>query len=152
MFLPAFKKKSTSEGFNMTPLIDVVFLLIIFFMLVLQFIKDENLKVELPKEITNAIESEQSAEGKIIITVTIENGEIVFAVGAERIDTSATKKIPNLIKTAIDKKIEVKASENPIVTLRVSKGITFRDYQYALAGIAQSEAADIQLSVIKEEI
>ena len=42
------KRRAADVGFNMTPMIDVVFLLIIFFMLVGTFISAENLTVELP--------------------------------------------------------------------------------------------------------
>ncbi len=43
-----YKRLFEAETFDMTPIIDVVFLLIIFFMLVAQFIVAEQYKVSVP--------------------------------------------------------------------------------------------------------
>ncbi|HUU83055.1 MAG TPA: biopolymer transporter ExbD [Phycisphaerae bacterium] len=45
----ARRRQRGAPGFNMTPMIDVVFLLIIFFMLVSQFASAENVPMDLPK-------------------------------------------------------------------------------------------------------
>ena len=47
-----------AESFDMTPIIDVVFLLIIFFMLVCQFIAAEQFQVEVPDQISSAQKTE----------------------------------------------------------------------------------------------
>ena len=60
--------RSELPGFNMTPMIDVVFLLIIFFMLVSQFSSAENVEVELPEpERSQAIEA--TVPEKLILNI-----------------------------------------------------------------------------------
>ena len=72
MKFPHRNKKSAS--FNLTPLIDVVFLLLIFFMLTTTFVNLENrVEVNLPSGDFAAAESSEN----IIVTVT-ENNTIYF--------------------------------------------------------------------------
>ncbi len=67
------KKRARMEkvlaSMDFTPLIDVIFLLLIFFMLTSSFIFQPGIKVNLPRAIT----SEALSEKNIIITVTSEN-------------------------------------------------------------------------------
>ncbi|HCL90039.1 MAG TPA: biopolymer transporter ExbD [Candidatus Atribacteria bacterium] len=72
MKFPHLNKKSAS--FDLTPLIDVVFLLLIFFMLTTTFVNLENrVKVNLPSGDFAAAESSEN----IIVTIT-ENNTIYF--------------------------------------------------------------------------
>lgn len=68
-----FKRQARVErglkSIDFTPLIDVVFLLLIFFMLTSSFIFQPGIRVNLPRAIT----SEALSEKNIIITVTAEN-------------------------------------------------------------------------------
>lgn len=69
---------------DIAPLIDVVFQLLIFFMLTSSFIFQPGIKVNLPKVITSQVLS----EGSVIITVTSEN--LVY-VGDELLDNQRLK-------------------------------------------------------------
>ncbi len=60
-------RRSTIPGFNMTPMIDIVFLLIIFFMTVSQISRTSGRTVELPK-----VESGGKPLETISITLTID--------------------------------------------------------------------------------
>ena len=62
------KRQKISTNINMTPLIDIVFLLLIFFMLISNFIKEESLNVELPQ----ASKFAQAIEDKKIVTITVD--------------------------------------------------------------------------------
>lgn len=54
-----FKRQRSQEvGVDLTPLIDVVFLLLIFFMVSTTFTRESHLKVELPEANGEAVESE----------------------------------------------------------------------------------------------
>ena len=56
-----FKRQSQlEEGINLTPLIDVVFLLLIFFMVSTTFTKETHLTIELPEASTDAAPVEQT--------------------------------------------------------------------------------------------
>jgi len=70
---------------DIAPLIDIVFQLLIFFMLTSSFIFQPGIKVNLPKVITSQVLS----EGSVIITITSEN--LVY-IGDELIDKQQLKK------------------------------------------------------------
>ena len=63
------KLEKNLHTIDIAPLIDVIFLLIIFFMLTSSFIFQPGIKVRLPRAITSEMLSEENA----IITVTAEN-------------------------------------------------------------------------------
>ena len=58
------------KGFDMTPLIDVVFQLLIFFMLTSSFIAQPGIKINLPKAVTSEVVQESK---NATITLTKEN-------------------------------------------------------------------------------
>ncbi len=58
------------KGFDMTPLIDVVFQLLIFFMLTSSFIAQPGIKINLPKAVTSEVVQEAK---NATITLTKEN-------------------------------------------------------------------------------
>lgn len=69
-----FKRHARMERGNLTtidiaPLVDIIFLLIIFFMLTSSFVFQPGIKVNLPKAITSEVLGQES----IIVTVTGEN-------------------------------------------------------------------------------
>lgn len=68
-FKRRLKIDSALSGINMVPFIDVVFQLLIFFMLTSNFIFQPGIKVNLPRAIT----SEALSERNVVITVTAEN-------------------------------------------------------------------------------
>ncbi len=91
---------------DMTPLIDVVFLLIIFFMLSSSFILQPGIKVSLPE--SNV--SEPQVEKTVEITITQEN--FIF-YNADRISFDELKlKFLSLTKTAPNSTIVIKADGN----------------------------------------
>lgn len=62
-----FKRQRTEEiSVNLTPLIDVVFLLLIFFMVSTTFTKETHLKIDLPKAST-----EEAQEAPLVIDISI---------------------------------------------------------------------------------
>ena len=68
------KKRSDDGNLDMTPLVDVVFLLIIFFMLSTTFIVLPGIKIDLPKVSAQKIELEKT---EIVLTVD-DSGDLYF--------------------------------------------------------------------------
>ncbi|MDP6442559.1 MAG: biopolymer transporter ExbD [Pirellulaceae bacterium] len=66
------RRRSTMADMNMTPMIDIVFLLIIFFMTVSQISKVNHERLQLPQQEG----SEDQADGRVTVNVR-QNGEIV---------------------------------------------------------------------------
>jgi biopolymer transport protein ExbD len=145
-------KSNNSGTFNMTPIIDVVFLLIVFFMLVCQFIVAENFEVDVPDKITAAKKTETDSGQLTTVTVMLdEKGDPAYAVGAEILSTDDSPEIIYAIAAAIDKQLATLPEEKRVVSLRCDKEILFEHTKYALAGISQSSATDIKWAVIKQK-
>lgn len=61
------------DAFNLTPLIDVVFLLLVFFLVSTTFAKDE---VEMDLELPEATSGDPSSDGHLLVISVAENGEL----------------------------------------------------------------------------
>jgi biopolymer transport protein ExbD len=140
------------RSFNMTPIIDIVFLLIIFFLVVCQFIEAENFPVAVPDECRFA---ESDLERKsLVTTVTVirtTEERTDFAVGAEKITGASYADIVEKLTELIDVRLKDLPADSRVVTLRIDKDVPFAQAQYALAGVAASSATDIQLAVLKDK-
>ena len=140
-------------GFNMTPIIDVVFLLIIFFMLICQFIVAENFPVDVPDNCTFA--QNNSETGPQLTTVTVmktqADSSVTFAVGSEKITAKNSDLLVDRLAEAIDSQLENMPASEKLVCLRIDKEVCYADSQYALAAIANSSATKIQLAALKEK-
>ena len=146
-----FRSSTRSGLFNMTPLIDIVFLLIIFFLVVCQFIEAENFPVTVPDDCEFA--QNGSDPGFPVTTITIMKaraGRTAFAVGSEKIPASEGPDLTEQIARLVDFGLRNLPSDRRVVTLRVDRDVCFAEAQYALAAIAQSSATDIQLAVLKK--
>jgi biopolymer transport protein ExbD len=143
---------SSNHSFNMTAVIDIVFLLIIFFLVVCQFIEAENFEVSVTDNCRFAEEKEDAQAQMATVTVMKnEEGKIDFAVGPDKIAAFNNNEAVTQIAQSIDSYLLPLPSDDKVVVLRIDEDICFADTQYALAGIAQSRAANIQLAVLKEK-
>ncbi len=140
------------QSFNMTPIIDIVFLLIIFFLVVCQFIEAENFPVAVPDECGFA-ESDLERRGRVTTVTVIRTTEerTDFAVGAEKIAGASYADIVEKLTELIDVRLKDLPADDRIVILRIDKDVPFAQAQYALAGVAASSATDIQLAVLKDK-
>ncbi len=144
--------RSGVQSFNMTPIIDIVFLLIIFFLVVCQFIEAENFPVTVPDgcEFAQSELNHRSQLTTVTVMRTAEEGSC-FAVGSEKISVSGRSVIVEKLAELIDARLKDLPPEDRIVTLRIDKDICFGEAQYALAGIAGSIATNVQLAALQNE-
>ncbi len=136
---------------NLTPVIDIVFQLIIFFAVTCQFIEAENFPVTVPDNCKFANTDEKP--GTQITTVTVIKaglGRSYFAVGSEKVAASNYEKIADRLTVFLDTRLKDLPAENRVVTLRIDKDVPFAEAQYALAAIAKSSATDIRLAAFKD--
>ncbi|AQQ70194.1 protein TolR [Limihaloglobus sulfuriphilus] len=154
--MPLPELKNLSQPFaaiNLTPMIDVVFLLIIFFMVVCQFIQSENFEISVPENIDKARTPADIDDQVVTVSVqAMPGGRAVYAVGSEVI--SPQDDIFRLIESMTDSLNQSFDTETPgkrIVNMRMSKDLTFAEYKAALAAVASSKAGDIQLAVLKDQ-
>ena len=142
---------NNTVSFNMTPIIDVVFLLIIFFLVVCQFIEAENFPVAIPDGCEFA--QSDTAPGSLITTVTVmktNDEKVDFAVGSEKITTSNYADVVEKLTDLINVCLKDLPPYRRVVTLRIDKDVCFSKAQYALASVAASTATDIQLAALKD--
>tara|TARA_R110001599_G_scaffold348102_1_gene575003 strand:- start:618 stop:1052 length:435 start_codon:yes stop_codon:yes gene_type:complete len=85
------RKKADEASVNLTPLIDVVFLLLIFFMVSTTFTRETQLKLDLPQAASG--EQAESTAGQQIELVISASGDIAInakALAAPSVDTLKT--------------------------------------------------------------
>ncbi|MHC5163156.1 MAG: ExbD/TolR family protein [Planctomycetota bacterium] len=147
-----YKRLFETETFDMTPIIDVVFLLIIFFMLVAQFIAAEQYQVEVPDAIKSA-QAPNAEEQKRPLTITVlpdqEQG-FICAVDSEELASVEGKDMKMLITSVVNDYFnEYKVAEKT-VRLRCDRTVPFGQVKYILSGISQSRAENLDWAVLSE--
>ena len=150
--LKPFKNRRSfdAETFDMTPIIDVVFLLIIFFMLVCQFIAAEQFQVQVPDNIESARQAEEGADGPVTITVMDKAGVAVYAIGSKKLGTVAGEDLTLLVQAEVDRLLAANRTVEKTVRLRCDKTVTFGQVKHILSGISKSTAATVDWAVLGE--
>ncbi|MHC4759129.1 MAG: ExbD/TolR family protein [Planctomycetota bacterium] len=139
-------------SFNLTPVIDIVFLLILFFLVVCQFIEAENFPVKVPDACKFAQNNtEQKPRITTLTVVKTSEERCLFAVDSQQINSPSYNGLVNEITNLLNKKLTNMPADKRIVTLRIDKDVCFDEAQYALAGIAESTATDIKLAALKDK-
>lgn len=139
-------------SFNMTPIIDIVFLLIIFFLVVCRFIEAENFPVAVPDGCEFAENVSEHPPQMVTVTVMKADAErSIFAVGPEIITAVNYPGLSDNIAGSIDFRLKDLPAPQRVVTLRIDKDVCFSEAQYALAAVVRSSATDIQLAAIKDK-
>jgi len=124
---------------NMTPLIDVVFLIIVFFIMMMNFSDVLIKRVTLPKA-DQAVESNTNDVLKIPITVKSE--DLMF-VSRNKVDLTS-------IQATISKKAGV--PKKTIIQLRGDENIPYEIIQKVMRKIALTGISRIEFSTIKEAV
>ncbi len=88
MRLPSRRRVSSAFGLNMTRMIDIVFLFIIFFMLVSQFSSAEHVKVELPDPY-KSLARDVTVPEKVVLNIQLgeDYGPPTYSLGALRLES-----------------------------------------------------------------
>ena len=145
------RRPSVPASFNLTPVIDIVFLLIIFFLVVCRFIEAENFPVNVPPACDFArSDPEPRAQVTTLTIMRTAAEETSFAVGSQKVSATNKADIVKGLTKLIDARLNDLPPEHRVVTLRIDKDIQFAQAQYALAAIAESTATDIKLAAFKE--
>ena len=136
---------------NLTPIIDMVFLLIIFLVIVYQGIDAENFQLDVPGYCTYAeTDKDEKSPATISIFPDLSNGTITFAVGSEKCPFQQPSDIVNWLVSHINK--ETTEKNLTTLRLRIDKTVKFRNAQLALAAAAKSNATDLEISTIKQSV
>ena len=147
-----FRSPDKSGTFNMTPIVDIVFLLIIFFLVVCQFIEAENFPVAVPDGCGFAqTDPKPGAQLTTVTVIKTTKGKSEFAVGSEKISASSYVDMIDKLAESINIQLKDLPPDRRVVTLRIDKDVCFAEAQYALAAVAASTATDIQLAALKNK-
>ncbi|MFZ1288612.1 MAG: biopolymer transporter ExbD [Melioribacteraceae bacterium] len=104
-------KEKPLSAFNFSSLTDIVFLLLIFFLLSSQFVIQTGVKVKLPASKMN----EQSMATKLIVSITEEN-EVY--VGSEKTDISSVAlKLVDLMQNITENNLVIRADKTVDIDL-----------------------------------
>jgi biopolymer transport protein ExbD len=151
MALKAFSQFDAQKTFNVTPLIDIVFLLIIFFTLISQFMDAENSPLKVPDNITQAKDpADYDSQLTTLTVMKNSTGKIDFAVGSKKVASNDHFEMVQQMTSLLDAQLKNLPADKRIISLRIDKNITYDQAQYALAAIAKSSAFDIQLAALKD--
>lgn len=153
--------------FNLTPMIDVVFILITFFMLICRTIGQENYKMTIPDQCTEAELPEQSEEQVFTVSVffpsaSLESGGAegsgeepgpVYAVRAEVFDPQSAeyRENPDLLIADMAAQISqaAKKKQADMVHLRADKNLTYGQVQPVLEALAQAQIRTVRLAAYR---
>ena len=100
------RRKRARNSMSITPLVDVVFLLLLFFALTLHFSPEEAISVELP---TSSSAKQQSENWKIILTVTPEG--VIRLNGKDVPSESLETELASLRKIDEEQAVQVRADQ-----------------------------------------
>ncbi|MEM0965045.1 MAG: biopolymer transporter ExbD [Verrucomicrobiota bacterium] len=124
------------EGFELTPMIDVVFLLIAFFMVITSEITEENIKITIPIATEAQVPDERGARQTISIDA---EGNVFF--GARQM---APDELPEAIRRVLESNPQTK------VYLRADSGTAHRHVQDVMKATAAAGLYDVIFATNQE--
>jgi len=133
------RKRRRGLRFNITPLIDVVFLLIIFFLVASHFVRSETLEaVELP-DATQHEETENKAVKRLVVTITADRK---LHVAGKVVDLQTVEQM--IFSGRHDEQ------DNFEVHIRSDKTVPYRDIQPIMLACARAGVTSVKFPVIWE--
>jgi biopolymer transport protein ExbD len=139
-----------AHSFNVTAIIDIVFLLIIFFLVVCRFIEAENFPVSVPDNCDFAQKQPRRGQVTTVTVMKTETGVPQFAVGPELLAATDYPAMTRQMAERLNAQLKDLPEKQRVVILRIDKDIRYADAQHVLAAVAASNAKDIQLATISE--
>jgi len=122
--------RRSGQAPNLTPLIDIVFLLLVFFMLTAHFVKDQGLPIELP-EAVSAVSLDEKEPLEIAIS---SSGEITIA-GDSVLSAALVEKVSLLLSTRDEKRI----------VIRGDAGVSLGDSVKVIDAVRQAGASGVDI-------
>lgn len=106
-------KKRIGFRMDMTPLVDITFLLLTFFMLTTSMITPQTMEMNVPPEIDVPVEVRESE----LFTIRIrDNGDVFYSTGKD--EPEKAKSLKDLLKVVVDQNVDLK--NKCIVTLKTA--------------------------------
>ncbi len=150
------KVRHRMAQFNMTPMIDVVFLLIVFFMLICQFISQDEELVSVPDDCETAVIDKVSKENEIEILVWSERagdaGSIIYSVDNKDYPVSKYSSREVLTTELACQITELKkAMKEPVVRLRGDGSLSCEDMRPAIEAVGAAGLDTIRFAAFRDK-
>ena len=149
---------SSDLQFNMTAMIDVVLLLVIFFMLICQFITRENFILNLPDNVTAALAPQRNDPSAITVSVFYapDSKNVLYAVRAKSFDPLSAVYLQNENQLTDDLAaaiaLETKQKPQSLVHLRADKDLNYQDVQPALLALAKAGVTTLRFAATSKNV
>ncbi len=98
------RQRRSSVGLNLTPLIDIVFLLLVFFLLTAHFVKEKRLDIELPKA-----QSGDQVEEEKVVEVEINQEGTILVNNRPTPDESLVETLKGALHAPVEKRVRLRA-------------------------------------------
>lgn len=137
--------KKVSTKVDMTPMVDLAFLLVTFFMLTTTFSKPQTMEVNMPDK-TQDNKTMKVKESKTTTIVLAENDKVYYYTGVENPEVKLTNFSPTgLRKVLLDK---VKTIDEPIMIIKAKKEAKYKNVvdvidEMAITGVKIYALVDI---------
>lgn len=127
----AFKRRlRPSAEFSMSSIADIVFLLLIFFLLTSQFVTQSSVKVDLPQS-----QSEKPADGDVTVTISADGS--YFWRGDEIGEGLTRLEKEELLVTEIQTYLADTTLENRTINLRGDTAISYGQAAVVIAAVSE---------------
>lgn len=116
--------KKVSTRVDMTPMVDLAFLLVTFFMLTTTFNKPQTMELNMPDK-SDKIDPQKIAESRTTTLVLAENDKVYYYTGIENPQVNLT----NYSETGLRKVLlnKVRTIKEPIVVIKAKKDATYKN-------------------------
>ena len=148
--------KHKMSQFNMTPMIDVVFLLIVFFMLICQFISQDEELVSVPDDCETVILDKVSKDNEIEIQVWADSvggaDGIIYSVNNKDYRASGYSS-DEMLTADLAKQISMLANgkQKPVVRLRGDGSLSCEQVRPAIKAAGMAGLDSIRFAAFKEK-
>lgn len=140
-----FQRRSRHDiDVNMTPLIDVVFLLLIFFMVSTTFTKSSHLGINLPKAVLD--EKKPAAKEQLLLVIDV-NG--VFKIDGKALGNSHPESLKQALRDWLQQHDD--AIENLSMTISADAGTAHQYIVTAMDVAGQLGISKLSISTLQEE-
>lgn len=132
------RKEQPTEEFAMTPMIDMVFLLLVFFMTVSTLAQaDRKLKLDLPESAESKVPEDLSNRG--VVSVTADGRVFLGAVPVE------IERLKESVRTEIARRPGLR------VLVRAEQTVAFREIRKVLQACAEAGAGEVVYSTFQAD-
>ncbi len=133
-----FRRRSVGQ-FNVTPLIDVVMLLIIFFLVSSHFVRSESLEtIELP-EATHSEEAKQQVPRRLVVTITADG---LLHVAGRTVDVV---EVEQMLLAGRDEEVDANDLE---VHIRADRSVPYRVVRPIVLSCVRAGVTRFQFPVV----